>query len=115
MDENFAFYQKELEGRAELKPRWKQCSEAADNLLADPLGKEYVARYFPPEAKARAKEMVKNILAAMTDTVQSLDWMTPETKKRALEKLSTFDVRVGYPDKWRDFSHGRYHARVVLY
>ncbi len=115
VDENFAFYQKELEGRSELKPRWKQCSEAADNLLGDPLGKEYVTRYFPPEAKARAKEMVKNILAAMTDTVQSLDWMTPETKKRALDKLSTFDVRVGYPDKWRDFSTRRYHARIVLY
>jgi endothelin-converting enzyme/putative endopeptidase len=104
VDENFAFYQKELEGRAELKPRWKQCSEAADRLLSDPVGKEYVARYFPPEAKARAKEMVKNILAAMTDTVQSLDWMTSDTKKRALEKLSTFEVRVGYPDKWRDYS-----------
>ncbi len=104
VDENFAFYQKDLEGRAELKPRWKQCSEAADRLLADPLGKEYVTRYFPPEAKARAKGMVKNILAAMTDTVQNLDWMTAETKKRALEKLSTFDVRVGYPDKWRDYS-----------
>jgi len=104
VDENFAFYQKELEGRAELKPRWKQCSEAADNLLTDPVGKEYVARYFPPEAKARAKEMVHNILLAMTDTVQNLDWMTAPTKKRALEKLSTFDVRVGYPDKWRDYS-----------
>ena len=104
VDENFNFYQKELEGRSELKPRWKQCSEAADNLLPDPLGKEYVARYFPPEAKARAQGMVKNILAAMTDTVQNLDWMTPDTKKRALEKLSTFDVRVGYPDKWRDFT-----------
>jgi len=104
VDENFNFYQKELEGRSELKPRWKQCSEAADNMLPDPLGKEYVARYFPPEAKARAQGMVKNILAAMTDTVQNLDWMTPDTKKRALEKLSTFDVRVGYPDKWRDFT-----------
>jgi len=104
VDENFAFYQKTLEGRAELKPRWKQCSEFADNLLPDPLGKEYVARYFPPEAKARAKEMVKNILAAMTDTVQGVDWMTLETKKRALEKLATFEVRVGYPDKWRDYS-----------
>ena len=104
VDENFAFFQKDLEGRAELKPRWKQCAEAADNLLGDPLGKEYVTRYFPPEAKARANDMVKNILAAMTDTVQNLDWMTPPTKKRALEKLSTFTVRMGYPDKWRDFS-----------
>jgi putative endopeptidase len=104
VDENFAFYQKDLEGRAELKPRWKQCAEAADQLLGDPLGKEYVARYFPPEAKARAKEMVNNILLAMTDTVQNLDWMTPETKKRALEKISTFNVKIGYPDKWKDYS-----------
>ncbi len=104
VDENFAFYQKDLEGRAELKPRWKQCSEAADNLLGDPLGKEYAARYFPPEAKARAKEMITNILGAMTDTVKNLDWMGPDTKKRALEKLSTFNVQVGYPDEWRDYS-----------
>ena len=104
VDENFAFYHKDLEGRAELKPRWKQCSEAADNLLGDPLGKEYAARYFPPQAKARAKEMITNILGAMTDTVKGLDWMGPETKKRALEKLSTFNVQVGYPDEWRDYS-----------
>ncbi len=104
VDENFAFYQKDLEGRAELKPRWKQCSEAADNLLGDPLGKEYAARYFPPAAKARAKEMVTNILGAMTDTVKNLDWMGPETKKKALEKLSTFNVQIGYPDEWRDYS-----------
>jgi endothelin-converting enzyme/putative endopeptidase len=104
VDENFAFYQKDLEGRTELKPRWKQCAEAADQLLGDPLGKEYVARYFPPEAKAHAKEMVNNILLAMTDTVQNVDWMSPETKKRALEKLSTFNVKIGYPDKWKDYS-----------
>jgi endothelin-converting enzyme/putative endopeptidase len=104
VDENFAFYQKTLEGRAELKPRWKQCAEAADDLLGDPLGKEYAARYFPPEAKARAKEMIINILLAMTDTVKNLDWMSPETKQRALEKISTFNVKVGYPDKWKDYS-----------
>jgi endothelin-converting enzyme/putative endopeptidase len=104
VDENFAFFQKTLAGVGELKPRWKQCAEATDQLLGEALGKEYVERYFPPEAKARAQEMVKNILLAMTDTIQGLDWMTPETKKRALEKISTFNVKVGYPDKWRDYS-----------
>ena len=104
VDENFAFFQKTLAGVGELKPRWKQCAEATDLLLGEALGKEYVERYFPPEAKARAQEMVKNILLAMTDTIQGLDWMGPETKKRALEKVSTFNVKVGYPDKWRDYS-----------
>jgi endothelin-converting enzyme/putative endopeptidase len=64
-----------------------------------------VARYFPPEAKARAQEMVKNILAAMGDTINGLDWMTPDTKKKAMEKIATFNVKVGYPDKWKDYSH----------
>jgi endothelin-converting enzyme/putative endopeptidase len=104
VDENFAFYQKTLAGVGELKPRWKRCAEFTDELLGEALGKEYVARYFPPEAKARAQEMINNILWAMGDTVKGLDWMTPETKKRALEKISTFNVKVGYPDKWKDYS-----------
>lgn len=104
VDENFAFYQKTLAGVGELKPRWKRCSEFTDQLLGEALGKEYVARYFPPEAKTRAQDMIKNILWAMSDTVKNLDWMTPETKKRALEKISTFNVKVGYPDQWKDYS-----------
>ena len=63
-----------------------------------------MARYFPPEAKARAQEMIKNILAAMGDTINGLDWMTPDTKKKAMEKIATFNVKVGYPDKWKDYS-----------
>jgi len=89
----------------ELKPRWKQCAESADQFLGEALGRDYVARYFPPEAKARAQEMVKNILAAMGDTINGLDWMTPDTKKKAMEKIATFNVKVGYPDKWKDYSH----------
>ena len=104
VDENFNFYQKQLAGVGELKPRWKQCAESSDLFLGEAVGQEYVARYFPPEAKARAQEMVKNILAAMSETVQGLDWMTPETKKKAAEKISTFNVKVGYPDKWKDYS-----------
>lgn len=104
VDENFAFYQKTLAGVGELKPRWKRCAEFTDELLGEALGKEYVARYFPPEAKVRAQDMIKNIMWAMSDTVKNLDWMSPETKQRALEKISTFNVKVGYPDKWKDYS-----------
>jgi putative endopeptidase len=104
VDENFNFYEKQLGGVAELKPRWKRCAESTDQLLGEALGRDYVARYFPPEAKARAQEMIKNILTAMGDTIQGLDWMSPDTKKKAMEKISTFNVKVGYPDKWKDYS-----------
>src|SRR5262249_49680024 len=76
--ENFAFYGKYLRGATELKPRWKRCAETTDALLGEALGKKYVEKYFPPEAKARAQEMVQNILAAMHDTIESLEWMSPE-------------------------------------
>jgi putative endopeptidase len=105
VQENFNFYEKTLGGVGELKPRWKQCVESTDQLLGEALGQDYVARYFPPEAKARAQEMVKNILAAMGETINGLDWMTPDTKKKAMEKIATFNVKVGYPDKWKDYSH----------
>ncbi|MDR3747914.1 MAG: M13 family metallopeptidase [Acidobacteriota bacterium] len=104
VDENFNFYEKQLGGVAELKPRWKRCAESTDLFLGEALGRGYVARYFPPEAKARAKVMITNILAAMGETIQGLDWMSPETKKKAMEKISTFNVKVGYPDKWKDYS-----------
>jgi putative endopeptidase len=104
VDENFNFYKKQLAGVNEIKPRWKQCSTDADQYLGEAVGQEYVARYFPPEAKARAREMVVNIVAAMDETVGKLDWMSPETKKKAQEKISTFDIKVGYPDKWKDYS-----------
>jgi endothelin-converting enzyme/putative endopeptidase len=104
VNENFAFYGKYLNGARELKPRWKRCAEFTDNFLGDALGKKYVEKYFPPQAKARAQEMVRNILAAMHDTIEGLDWMSPETRKKALQKLSTFNPKIGYPDKWKDYS-----------
>jgi endothelin-converting enzyme/putative endopeptidase len=104
VNENFAFYGKYLNGATELKPRWKRCAESTDQLLGEALGKKYVEKYFSPEAKARAQEMVKNILAAMHDTIEGLEWMGPDTKKKALEKLSTFNPKIGYPDKWKDYS-----------
>ncbi|HET7873078.1 MAG TPA: M13 family metallopeptidase, partial [Terriglobales bacterium] len=104
VNENFAFYGKYLSGQTEIKPRWKRCAELTDQMLGEASGKKYVEKYFPPAAKARAQEMVTNILAAMRDTIEGLDWMGPETKKRALDKLSTFNPKIGYPDKWKDYS-----------
>jgi endothelin-converting enzyme/putative endopeptidase len=104
VDANFTFYQQQLEGAKEMKPRWKRCVEQEDALLGEALGKKYVEKYFPPAAKARIQELVHNELLAMGDIIEGLDWMSPETKKKALEKLSTFNPKVGYPDKWRDYS-----------
>ncbi len=105
VEEDFDFSGKFLNGATELKPRWKRCAESTDNLFGEALGKEYVERHFPPEAKARMKELVQNVLAAMHDDILTLPWMGEETKKRALAKLATFNVKVGYPDKWKDYSH----------
>jgi endothelin-converting enzyme/putative endopeptidase len=104
VEENFAFYGAYLSGAKELKPRWKRCAESTDQLLGEALGQKYVEKYFPPEAKARARVMVSNILAAMHDTIDGLQWMGPDTKKKALAKLATFNVKIGYPDKWKDYS-----------
>jgi len=104
VDENFAFNGTYLAGQKEMKPRSKRCAESADRLLGEALGKKYVEKYFPPEAKARMQEMVKNLRLAMQETIEGLDWMSAETKKRALGKLSTFNPKIGYPDRWKDYS-----------
>ncbi len=104
VEESFNFHNRYLNGAKEMKPRWKICVEATDGLLGEALGQKYVQKYFPPEAKARAQDMVKNILAAMRDTIEGLEWMSPDTRKKALEKLSTFNPKIGYPDKWMDYS-----------
>ena len=92
VDENFEF-NNTLTGAKEMKPRWKRCAEATDNQLGEALGKKYVEKYFPPEAKARMQAMVKNILLAMDDTIRDLDWMSDATKKKALEKLADVQRR----------------------
>lgn len=104
VQEDFAFKAKYLEGATELKPRWKRCAESTDELLGEALGKIYVEKHFPPEAKARMHAMVKNLRLAMGEIIQGLQWMSGETKQRALEKLSTFNPKIGYPDKWLDYS-----------
>jgi putative endopeptidase len=104
VQEDFAFYQQYLQGAKEMKPRWKRCVEATDGDLGEALGKKYVEKTFSPEAKARMQEMVKNILLALHDDILTVTWMSDATKQKALEKLSTFNPKVGYPDKWKDYS-----------
>jgi putative endopeptidase len=103
VQENFAFYDAYLGGAKELKPRWKRCAEETDRLLGDALGQKYVEKYFPPDAKHRARQMVDNIVAAMHETIEGLTWMGPDTKKKALEKFTTLNKKIGYPDKWKDY------------
>ena len=104
VEAEFEFHEAYLNGAREMKPRWKRCAEATDALLGEALGRKYVEKYFPPEAKARMQELVKNLLLAMQDTIEGLEWMSAPTKARALEKLSTFNPKIGYPDKWKDYS-----------
>jgi putative endopeptidase len=102
--ENFNFNEGILTGSKENRARWKRCASAVDNQLGEALGQVYVQKYFPPEAKARALEMVHNLTAALRDDLQTLPWMSPATRKAATEKLEAFTVKIGYPDKWRDYS-----------
>ncbi|MFZ0414724.1 MAG: M13 family metallopeptidase [Candidatus Acidiferrales bacterium] len=104
VDENFNFNGKILQGTKELLPRWQRCVAATDNQLGEALGQLYVKEYFPPEAKARALQMVNNLIAALRDDLQTLPWMGPATRAEALAKLNAFRVKIGYPDKWRDYS-----------
>jgi predicted metalloendopeptidase len=104
VQENFAFNGRILTGSKEIRPRWKRCTSATDQQLGEALGQVYVQKYFPPEAKARALDLVHNLLAALRDDLQTLPWMSPATRKAAVEKLEAFTIKIGYPDKWRDYS-----------
>jgi putative endopeptidase len=104
VNEDFKFFGNTLTGAKQLKPRWKRVVASTDNALGEALGKIYVADNFPPESKARMLELVKNIQEAMADSIKSRDWMDDATKKEALKKLAAFNVKIGYPDKWRDYS-----------
>jgi predicted metalloendopeptidase len=104
VDEDFDFNQRILQGTEKILPRWKRCVDATDAWLGFALGKAYVAEYFPPEAKERADRMVRNLMAALREDLSTLSWMQPETRKAALAKLDAFMPKIGYPDKWRDYS-----------
>jgi len=103
-DETFAFYGKTLSGTLAQEQRWKQAVNLTSEALGEAIGQAYVARHFPPEAKAQMDAMVKNIIAAMDVRLQNLDWMDPKTKEAARKKLSRFTAKIGYPDKWIDYT-----------
>ncbi len=114
---DFDFHGKTLRGTEVLKPRWKRAIDATNDALGEALGQAYVARTFPPEAKAGALELVENLKKALRARLAKLDWMSEETKKSAYAKLDTLVPKIGYPDKWRDYSaldvvHDSYFANV---
>ncbi len=104
VDENFAFYGTVLSGQPVQRPRWKRGVGLVESSIGFGLGKLYVAKYFPPATKARMQTLVGNLLAAYRKDIQTLDWMSPATRKQALEKLAKINRKIGYPDKWRDYS-----------
>ncbi len=104
VDENFAFFGKALRGIQENRPRWKRAVEGVEGSLGESLGKIYVARHFPPEAKARMDVLVANLVKAYEQSIRSLEWMSEETKQQALVKLGKFTPKIGYPKQWRDYS-----------
>ena len=102
--EHFDFHHRVLSGTPQQQPRWKRAVEETNDALGMAVGKLYVARYFPPEEKARAEAMVQNLIAAFAVRIDRLEWMAPETRAKAKAKLATLKVGVGYPDHWRDYS-----------
>ncbi len=103
-DEHFNFYGKILTGQKEQQPRWKRCVQLTDSDLGEALGQAYVLQTFGAEGKARTLKIVNDIEAAMEQDITTVDWMTPETRKLAMEKLHAVANKIGYPDKWRDYS-----------
>ncbi|RDV25647.1 M13 family peptidase [Alteromonas aestuariivivens] len=103
-DANFDFYSKVLSGVKEQRPQWRRAVSLLNGHVGEIIGKVYVKKHFPPEAKARMLEMVNNLLLAYKDSIENLDWMTDETRAQALDKLSKFKVKIGYPDIWKDYS-----------
>ncbi len=103
-DADFAFYGKAIQGKDKQLDRATRGIHLLDDTMGEALGREYVARYFPPEAKAKADVLVHNLLAAYDADIQTLTWMSPETRQKAREKLQAYMLKVGYPDHWRDYS-----------
>ena len=104
VDENFSFYGTALSDIPQNRPRWKRGVGFVEDSIGEGLGKIYVARFFPPESKARMDQLVKNLLAAYREDIDKLDWMSPETRSKAREKLAKFTPKIGYPVTWRDYS-----------
>lgn len=101
---NFDFFGKTLSGSKEMQPRWRRCTSQVERQMGEALGKMYAEKYFPQSSKDRMSKLVKNLQIALAERIKAQDWMTPETKIAALEKLLTFYVKIGYPDTWTDMS-----------
>ena len=101
---NFNFYGKMLSGSEELLPRWRRTIDVVSGSIGEAVGELYVQRFFPPEAKERMLNLVDNLTLSLSERINNLDWMDSETKEKAQEKLGTFIVKIGYPDKWKDYS-----------
>lgn len=101
---DFDFYSKLLSGQEEIRPRWKRVLDATNGVLSEAIGKVYVNKYFPPEAKQRMESLVANLKLALGERIKVVPWMSDETKVLALDKLATMKTKIGYPDKWKDYS-----------
>lgn len=101
---NFDFYGRALQGKEELQPRWKRSLAVVNRSLAEAFGQMYVEKYFPASSKEKMIEMVSNLQTALGERIEALEWMSDETKSKAMEKLGTFIVKVGYPDNWKDYT-----------
>ena len=101
---SFEFFGKTMSGTQEIRPRWKRAMGVPNNILSDAVGQIYVAKYFPEAEKARVENMVSNIQKAFSKHIENLDWMSDATKAKAQEKLAAFTVKIGYPNKWKDYS-----------
>ncbi|MGA8142970.1 MAG: M13 family metallopeptidase [Candidatus Acidiferrales bacterium] len=104
VDEDFDFFSKKLTGTEEMQPRWRRCVRATDQKLGEDLGQFYVQRAFPPAAKAKALAMIHNLIDALHADLATLEWMSPATREQATAKLTAIKLKIGYPDKWRDYS-----------
>ena len=104
VQQNFDFYGKTMQGQKEIRERWKRIQGTTNAVLGEAVGQLYVEKFFPPEAKERMLNLVENLKIAFGERIQQLDWMSDETKTKALQKLETIKVKIGYPDKWRDYS-----------
>jgi putative endopeptidase len=100
----FAFYGQTMRGQPQQRERWKRGVDAVDGAIGEAVGRLYVAKYFPPESKAKMQQLVADLRAALSERIDALDWMTAETKTRAHEKLAAFTPKIGYPDTWKDYS-----------
>ncbi len=114
VEEDFAFYGKTLTGAQQLRPRWKRGVATVEGGLGEAVGSLYVAKHFPPAAKERMQGLVQNLIEAYRRDINALDWMSPETKAKALEKLARFTPKIGYPDKWRDYASLTIHRDDLL-